>query len=659
MAPPLPTAARRLMARALLALIVLATWLAYAPGLDGTFVFDDFGNLPALGAGGPVHDMASALRYATSGKADPTGRPLATLSFLLDATDWPASPYPFKRTNLLLHLLNGVLLAGFLAALGRAMGFAGRHATNAALLAAATWLLSPLMVSTVLYVVQREAMLPATFMLLAGLCWLRARSALQPTAAVAWIVVGTGGCTLLAVLCKANGAVIPLLVLACEWALPPPHDGRFRRRLAAILGGPAVALVGGLAWLALDALGQGVLPFRGWSISQRLITEPAILWRYLGQLWLVVPTDTSVLHDGVPAARNLFSPWYTLPAIAGCVGLLALAATVRRRFPALALAIVFFFAGHAMESTSIPLELYFDHRNYLPAMLMFWPLALAVAGIQRRGGAIVAALAIVAVSGLLTRQNTQLWGDPYRQAMAWAATNPASPRSQVYAAQMAEAEGHHVVAMSVMAAATARFAEEPQVALVMIDVQCKNGRLPASELGHARSALANARSDPGSMLLNWFEGAITTARAGHCTGFAPADVAMLLDAASGNPVLHGVDGRRQDIDHLRGQLALSGGDAATAARWFDDALAAQPNPATALSQAANLGAAGRPDLALAHLDLLAQLPGPDEPRWTDGMAWIHAKVLAHQAYWASEVRHLRTTLENDRAHAPRQGTLRQ
>ena len=104
-----------------LAALFAITWWVYHPGLSGDFLFDDFGNLPAIGATGPVDNWTAFWRYITSGDADPTGRPLTLLTFLIDARDWPASPYPFKVTNLILHLINGVLLAGVLWKLGRAL----------------------------------------------------------------------------------------------------------------------------------------------------------------------------------------------------------------------------------------------------------------------------------------------------------------------------------------------------------------------------------------------------------------------------------------------------------------------------------------------------------------------------------------------------------
>ncbi len=152
-------------------LLLITTWLVYMPGLYGGFLFDDFANLPVLGASGPVDNWSTFCRYITSGTADPIGRPLALLSFLLDAHDWPAAPYPFKRTSLILHLAQrrccSILL---LQRLGASISF--RHADChridlAAVFGAAFWLLHPLFVSTTLYIVQREAMLPATFTLLA------------------------------------------------------------------------------------------------------------------------------------------------------------------------------------------------------------------------------------------------------------------------------------------------------------------------------------------------------------------------------------------------------------------------------------------------------------------------------------------------------------
>src|SRR5574337_1129035 len=205
-------------------LLLAVAWIACSPGLHGSFLFDDFGNLPVLGATGPIDTWPTFWRYITSGTADPTGRPLTLLTFLIDAHNWPADPYPFKLTNLILHLLNGALLAVLLRRLGR-QAFKGadkRRIDLAAVIGAGFWLLHPLFVSTTLYIVQREAMLPATFTLLGLLAWLHGRAALargRTWRGLTWIAVGLGGCTVLGVLSKANGILLPALALLVEYVL--------------------------------------------------------------------------------------------------------------------------------------------------------------------------------------------------------------------------------------------------------------------------------------------------------------------------------------------------------------------------------------------------------------------------------------------------------
>src|SRR5262249_24083952 len=156
-----------------------------------------------------------------SGSADPTGRPLALLSFLIDARNWPADPYPFKRTSVLLHLVNGLLLYALLARLGHSVTTDHAQRRRAAVLGMSLWLLHPLFVSTTLYVVQREAMLPATFILLGLLGYAKGNDlASHGRRSGAWLAaVSILACTLLGVLSKANGALLPLLAWVVDSTL--------------------------------------------------------------------------------------------------------------------------------------------------------------------------------------------------------------------------------------------------------------------------------------------------------------------------------------------------------------------------------------------------------------------------------------------------------
>jgi uncharacterized membrane protein len=630
-------------------LLVVAVMLVYVPGLDGPFVFDDWATLPQLGASGPIHDVASFIRYVTSGTSDPTGRPLALVSFVMNARDWPADPLAFKITNLAIHLVNALLLGVLLIHLGRHLPLSPARRAQAAWFAAALWALHPFLVSTVLYVVQREAMLVTTFAFVALILWLKGRESLErgdrPAAvrhyAIAAASVG------LALLCKANAVVIPLLALVIELTLPPLPEGvrpGYRRFVRVALVLPSVILLAVLAWLALAAIGQPPLAQRGWTVGDRLLTEPSILLDYGARLWLLRPAGGAFFHDQISATTSVLDLWRVAVPMLSCVGMVGVAILWRRRFAAVAGAVLFFFAGHALESSSIPLELYFEHRNYLPSALMFWPLALAIVGAPypwlRRG------LPPLLLAGFawLTYTQATLWGDQVAQADVWARLQPDSPRAQSNAAGIDLSTGRLAVALQRISSARARFDDEPQVAINLIDIHCALGRVTADDVGYATRAFAGARRDPGALVTHWFEERIGSLSRPMCRGLDATVLRSLLRALESNPRVEALPGRRQDVAHLAGAIALSQGDSAGAARLFAKALSEEPTPKVALNEAALLGRAGRPDLGLRQLALLDALPTAAGPSWRDPMAWIHARILERQRFWPNEVDHLRGVL---------------
>ncbi|MHA6204396.1 tetratricopeptide repeat protein [Dyella soli] len=699
----MPRSRGLLIALTACSLLIVATW-AYLPGLHGGFLFDDFINLPALGAEGPVHGWAAFWRYITSGQADPTGRPLALLSFLLDARDWPADPLPFKRTSLLLHLFNGALLTLLLRNLGHALGSVESAALRlridlAALLGAGLWLLHPLLLSTTLYIVQREAMLPATFTLLGLLAWLHGRAALlggRRAAGLAWIALGLGACTVLAVLSKANGLLLPSLALVIEYALLRSSDmggaatlnhasndtstasspQAYRLAMYVFAWLPTLLTAGYLIQQAIKGFSHGVAGIRPWTLGQRLLTEPRVLMDYLELLWLPRPFTAGLFNDQIQASSSLWSPATTLPALLGVIGLIAGGWLSRRKAPALATALLFYFVGQSLESSTIPLELYFEHRNYLPAMLMFWPLALWLCGI-RRGTApredeasrprvrlslahpafgkyrIAFALALVAMLALMTHARAELWGDPHDQALLWARFNPDSPRAQANAAQAEMGAGHPERAVARLRSALQMHPSEPQLTLNLLAAECQQGTVTTATLTAAQASLATSR-DPGGLLTSWFEGAIAQAATPTCPQASLDNLQKLLDAAFENQELMEHAGRRQDLYYLRGRIALARGDAAAALSDFDKSLEQEVRAAIALRQAALFGAQGFPGQGLAHLDYYARIR-QREQKPAPSMARIHAWVLERQNYWGNELTQLRATLAEDVARQVTQG----
>src|SRR5690606_1987080 len=154
---------------AVLLLIAVLSYALYSPGLSGGFLFDDFPNLKDMGVYGGVTNWESFYRFVFQGWSGPTGRPISLASFLLDDNAWPSHAPWFKKTNLLIHILCGLLLCWAALLLMRNLKSINEHQAQwIAVLACAFWLLHPYMVSTTLYVVQRMAQL-ATLFCLAGI----------------------------------------------------------------------------------------------------------------------------------------------------------------------------------------------------------------------------------------------------------------------------------------------------------------------------------------------------------------------------------------------------------------------------------------------------------------------------------------------------------
>jgi tetratricopeptide (TPR) repeat protein len=648
---------RRVAFAAALAVLLLATWGVYHPGLSGDFLFDDFGNLPAIGATGPIDHWATFWRYITSGNADPTGRPLTLLTFLIDARDWPAAPYPFKVTNVLVHLLNGALLAAVLLKLGTVLRLSPRQARLAALFGAGAWLLHPLLVSTTLYIVQREAMLPATFTLAGILGWIHARGALARGDAkrgLTGMALAAWGCTLLAMLCKANGALLPLFLLLIEWIVlalrqPMPAPALARTRVGAIailLVLPTALLV---VWMltAIPSMTAVAVHSRDWTPGQRLLTEARVLADYLRLLFLPRAHSSGLFNDAFAASTDWLHPRTTLPCAALILGLIGAGFALRKRQPAIALALLFYFAGHLLESTWLPLELYYEHRNYLPAMLLFWPIGIALGSPRIPGswGATCAAALLIGL-GAVTFQRAELWGDGFRQSQIWAAFNEDSARAQASAAQYDMAHGRPRLAAARLRNALPAHPQDLQIPVNLIGAECQLGGVQPQTLAAARRALRTTRLG-GTLGFNWFNEATELARNRDCSGLDFTTVQALLDAARQNPHWRASAGRRQDLAHLQGLLDLAQGNPGGALQEFDRALAFDPRPDTALEQAAILGSRGYPELGLAQLDYYSTLPAPSRP--DNGMPMLHAWVLERQHYWSRETARLRTTLQTDAA----------
>ena len=428
---PASESRHRLVVAVALSAIIAITWIVYLPATSGTFLLDDFDNLGQLEL---VSDAESAWYFVLSGTGGPTGRPVALATFLPQAEHWAKDPAPFLRINILIHLLNGVLVFVLLRQLAGPIGLARADADFFALSATALWLLMPLLASSSLMIVQRMTTLSGTFVL-GGLCaYLAARARLEsrPDLALVGMAAALVLASLFAFLSKENGALLPVYVLALETTvLPKPGNVsmlKWRAWTSVFLVAPLAIVVAYL--LAYASYDDGMLARRQFSGFERLITQAGVLWQYLAAALVPRPGIFSPFHDAYPVSRSRLQP-STFIAVVAWLATIFAALRWRRTYPVFAFAVFWYLGGHLLESTTLPLELYFEHRNYLPVIGPVAALVLLAVRVtpDTRKYARSAVAGLVVLNAAVLWSVTSLWGSPTQAATRWHQQNPQSVRA--------------------------------------------------------------------------------------------------------------------------------------------------------------------------------------------------------------------------------------
>lgn len=412
-------------------LVLLLAWFSYRPALSGVFQLDDVGNLGGLAR---VEDSASAIDFVISGASGPLGRPLALLSFALQADSWEQGASAFLTVNVLIHLLNALLLAGCLYWLALQSGVERQKSVLVASVAAGVWVILPLLATASLLVVQRMTTLSALFTLLGlgGYLFARRQINAKPARALAGMSVSLTAGTLLAAFAKESGLLLPVFILVLETTVLERPSGvvvwqwRLWRSLFLLL--PLIAIV---AYLASQiAYPDWIVARRDFDAWERLLSEAHILWLYLRKALLGIPAELGIYQNPPQISRSLFDP-LTMLACISWLSLAAMSVIWRRRYPLLALAVLWYLGGHLIESTVIPLELYFEHRNYLPIIGPVFALCswLLLGSTRRRNVALLILPVFVLVSAFFLHTFASLWGEPSRSSRYWAMQYPQSTRA--------------------------------------------------------------------------------------------------------------------------------------------------------------------------------------------------------------------------------------
>lgn len=595
-----------------LAVVLIAAYGLHVPGVSGDFLFDDHPNLSVMGDLGGVTDWDTFRAFVLSGWSGPTGRPLALASFLIDDNTWPSHAPWFKHTNVLIHLLCGLLLCWAVLLLLRNLGTVSeRQAQWVAVLACALWVLHPYMVSTTLYVVQRMAQLATLFALAGIVGYLYGRLNLEKRPFRSYFVMSfaVGAGTLLAVFSKENGALLPLLVLVIEFFLPARGKPAWQWR-GVCLWLPSLCVIGLL--LRYVDFSENPWPERNFNQPERLLTEARILCEYLLHLFVPRIEGNGLYQDGYVVSRSLFEPVSTLVAIVVLAGLALVALRLRTKAPLVGLAILLFLSAHLVESTVIGLELYFEHRNHLAALFLFLPIAYYVVTLGERYKLLPWGVALVIVlMASMTWLRASLWGNGTKLEMFWVQSATESPRAVNAIAAYYMSQGHHEEATRYLERESKRLRHSSllTVRLLLQKVYAKEATR-ADFLGAAEKLKVQQFDAQTVMGLRTI---VQRVIEGRSTVYA-VYMLSLLDELQENEVYNSSTLYRRLADYLRAQLYLHIGDVPAAYKYYSSAMALYQEADAAFAMVAEMASAGHFNEAVKLLDQASAIMSQQDPR---------------------------------------------
>lgn len=622
---------RRVTPRSVLLAILAVAGALFACGLPGTFLMDDYPNLANLDL--VRNGVLFSFMYLIEGPTGFPGRPISYLSFLLQSGSWPDDPAAFKIVNIALHLANGALVYAVLA---KALALARRQdAAAIALMATAIWLVHPLQISTVLYVVQRMTELATLLSLCGVLAYLKGRALADGgdlRRGYAWMTGAVVIATPLGILAKENGALLPVFIAVIELTLLAGRERptRWKAWAAVFLALPPLAVVAYLAiwngWLQSYSI-------RDFTLSERLYTEAGILWDYVGKILMPRPRALGLYFDDYPVAAPPWASLSTALAIAGwCVALVA-AAWWRRAAPFLSFAVLWFLAGHLLESTALPLELYFEHRNYLPllgpALAIAWAAKLLWdAGSSARVKRVHASLGAVLLMalGAVTWVEARNWSDGLRQVAVWAEERPTSERAQHSLGMMYLFAGRYAEANAVFERAQAIVPHEGSFGLARMVIGCLAPQLKVPGPREVAADLAEGPVRPA--MVNFIDDLVKMLERNACPGLKPQDVLGLMDALLSNPKATGV--YRWAAFYAKGRVYAVQGYLDPAMRSLESADAIMVNIDVLRQEVSWLVSAELYDDALRFID-----KGRRDPRWHAGQRLLYGSFFD---IWERQVR---------------------
>ena len=399
----------------LAALTIFLVFLIYSSSLEGPFVLDDGSNIKDNPAIRLTRLSWSGLIDAAS-KSPLSNRPLAYISFALNYYHHSYRTVGFRLVNILIHMSAGLFLFLFIKTTLGLPALASRFENSRwlAYITVLIWLVHPLHIQSVTYIVQRMNSMSSMFYVLSMLCYARARLTQSPI--FKWLLAAA--CLMSGILAlgtKETAATLPCFILLYEWFFFQDLSREWLKRQLPFLIGVFILLVG----VSLIYLGDHPFAkilsryeFRNFTLTQRVLTEFRVVILYLSLLIYPHPNRLNLDYD-FPLSHSLIDPLTTLLALVAIIGLLTWSLCLAKKDRLISFCLLWYFGNLVIESSIIGLELVFEHRTYLPSMMIVLMAAILTDRYLRSNILKIATVcAIALVFSAWTYERNIIWSNP-------------------------------------------------------------------------------------------------------------------------------------------------------------------------------------------------------------------------------------------------------
>ncbi len=360
--------------------LFIALIIIYGNSFHSQFHFDDIPNIvnnPNAHLTSLSWENIKKTSYVTKYGQNKLTRPLARFTFALNYLIDGTNVFGYHIVNFAIHYLAAIFLFLFIyntLQLPLLNERYGKTAYGIALFSVFFWATHPIQVTAVTYIVQRMTSMAGMFYIMAMYFYLKGRMADGAGKKVGHFAL-CGIAAIFSFTSKENAAMLPVSIFLYDlFLIQGLTNENFKKNLKIVVLPFLILLLIGNFYVDLPSIFDGY-KLRPFTLFERLLTEPRVIIFYVSLLLYPISSRLTFLHD-IEISSSFFSPWTTLPAIFLIFLSIIIAIKISRKRPLIAYCILFFFMNHLIEGSIIPLELIFEHTNYLPSMLFIVPLSI-------------------------------------------------------------------------------------------------------------------------------------------------------------------------------------------------------------------------------------------------------------------------------------------